>query len=154
MLSKLELKVPPAALVLITAFFMWLLSNYLPTLSISNTIRYAGLAIFLTSGVLIILIGGLRFKAVNTTVNPITPNTSSSLVTSSIYKYSRNPMYVGFLMILIGWAVFLSSLFALTLTAVFIIYMNHFQIKPEERALESIFGHEYLHYKSKVRRWL
>ncbi len=154
MFSRLELKVPPAALVLIIAFLMWLLSKYLPTLSIPAAVRYTGFALFLISGFLIIIIGGLRFKAASTTVNPITPNASSSLVISGIYKFSRNPMYIGFLLMLIGWSVFLASLFTLVLCAVFVIYMNRFQIKPEERALESIFGDEYMHYKSAVRRWL
>lgn len=154
MLSKLELKVPPALLVLIVAFFMWLIANYLFVFSIASGVRYAGFGIFLISGILIIVLGGLRFKAVSTTVNPITPKESSALVTTGIYRFSRNPMYIGFLFMLVGWSVFLASLYASALTIVYIIYMNRFQIEPEERALESIFGVQYLSYKSKVRRWL
>ena len=154
MFSKLELKIPPALLVLIVALFMWLTAQYFSTLSIPTALRYYGFATLLLIGIVIIVLGGLRFKSVSTTVNPITPNASSSLVTSGIYKYSRNPMYIGFLLMLVGWSVFLASLFALALTAIYIIYMNRFQIQPEEQALESIFADEYLNYKYKVRRWL
>lgn len=154
MFSKLELKIPPALLVLIVALFMWLTAHYLSTISIPAGLRYFGFATFLLCGIVIIIIGGLRFKAASTTVNPITPNASSSLVTSGIYKYSRNPMYIGFLLMLIAWSVFLTSLFALALTTVYVSYINRFQIQPEEKALESIFGDQYLRYKSNVRRWL
>lgn len=82
------------------------------------------------------------------------PDSASALVTGGIYKITRNPMYLGFLLILLGWTVFLSNLFAYALLPVFVIYMNRFQIVPEENALDTLFGNEYRFYKSKVRRWL
>ncbi len=63
-------------------------------------------------------------------------------------------MYVGLLFILIGWGLFLSNLYSLALPAGFVLYMNRFQIRPEEKALEAIFGEEFLAYKIRVRRWL
>jgi len=59
-----------------------------------------------------------------------------------MYRYTHNPMYVGFLLFLIGWGIFLSSLYALALILGFVLYMNRYQIKPEEKALESVFGSE------------
>lgn len=154
MFAKLELKLPPALLVLIIAFLMWLVAVNYSTLSIPPTLRYAGFGLFLFGGILIIVLGGLQFKSSSTTVNPITPEASSALVTAGIYNYSRNPMYIGFLLMLIGWSVFLASLFALALTVIYVAYMNRLQIEPEERALAVIFGDQYLAYKSRVRRWL
>jgi len=89
-----------------------------------------------------------------TTVNPMRPDSTSSLVVSGIYKYTRNPMYLGFLLVLVGWAIFLSNLAAFALLPAFVVYMNHFQIGPEERALGSLFAQEYQAYHARVRRWI
>jgi protein-S-isoprenylcysteine O-methyltransferase Ste14 len=96
----------------------------------------------------------VSFRRVKTTVNPTKPDATSSLVVSGIYKYTRNPMYVGFVLVLLGWAAFLSNLAALALVPVFIVYKNRFQIQPEERVLSSLFPHEYPTYRAKVRRWV
>jgi len=82
------------------------------------------------------------------------PQSSSVLVVSGVYKLTRNPMYLGFLLVLLGWAVFLSNVLAFLLLQAFIAYMNRFQIEPEERALASLFGQDFADYKSRVRRWL
>jgi protein-S-isoprenylcysteine O-methyltransferase Ste14 len=87
-------------------------------------------------------------------VNPTQPETSSTIVTSGIYRWSRNPMYAGFLLILAGWAVQLASIAAVLLLPAFVLYMNRYQIQPEERALTDKFGAEYLSYRRRVRRWL
>ncbi|MDR9437787.1 MAG: isoprenylcysteine carboxylmethyltransferase family protein, partial [Thiohalophilus sp.] len=70
------------------------------------------------------------------------------------YRYTRNPMYLGFLLMLVAWGLFLGSVFAALLLPLFIIYMNRFQILPEERHMRALFGEAYLHYMSQVRRWL
>jgi protein-S-isoprenylcysteine O-methyltransferase Ste14 len=75
-------------------------------------------------------------------------------VISGIYKLSRNPMYLGFLLVLVGWAVFLSNALAFVFVPAFIFYMNRFQIDPEEKALVGKFGQEFVDYKSRVRQWL
>jgi protein-S-isoprenylcysteine O-methyltransferase Ste14 len=82
------------------------------------------------------------------------PDSTSSLVVSGIYKYTRNPMYLGFLLLLLGWAIFLSNLASFALLPAFVVYMNHFQIRPEERALGCLFAHEYQPYLARVRRWI
>jgi protein-S-isoprenylcysteine O-methyltransferase Ste14 len=105
-------------------------------------------------GVLICLSGVVSFRRAKTTVNPMKPDSTSSLVVSGIYRYTRNPMYVGFALVLFGWAAFLSSVAALAFGPVFIVYMNRFQIQPEERMLSSLFPHEYPAYRARVRRWV
>ncbi len=87
-------------------------------------------------------------------MNPIKPGAASSLVSSGVYRFTRNPMYLGLSVTLLGWAVFLSNWLALLAVPVFVLYINRFQIDPEERVLSSLFGAEYAAYKEKVRRWL
>ncbi len=87
-------------------------------------------------------------------MNPIKPGAASSLVSSGVYRFTRNPMYLGLSVTLLGWAMFLSNPLALLAVPLFVLYINRFQIDPEERVLSSLFGAEYAAYKEKVRRWL
>jgi len=98
--------------------------------------------------------GVIAFREKRTTVNPLTPGASSLVVSSGVYRVSRNPMYLGFLLALAGWAVYLSNAGAAMLLPVFVAYMTQFQIKPEERALLAKFGPGFAQYLSRVRRWL
>jgi protein-S-isoprenylcysteine O-methyltransferase Ste14 len=96
----------------------------------------------------------LHFLRSRTTVNPLKPASATVLVTRSIYRLTRNPMYLGLATLLFAWAIYLGSLAALAGVPLFILYMNRFQIAPEERALEERFGAEYIAYRARVRRWL
>ena len=87
-------------------------------------------------------------------MNPMKPDPTSSLVVSGIYRYTRNPMYLGFLLILLAWAVALSNALALVSLLAFVLYMNRFQIVPEERMLASRFAQDYAEYRARVRRWI
>lgn len=114
-----------------------------------------GLAIGLgIVGTIIAWLGVVCFRQARTTVNPMKPDASSSLVQSGIYRVTRNPMYLGFLFWLMGWAVFLGHLTTFVFLPLFVLYMNAFQIRPEERALSRLFGREFEAYQRKVRRWL
>jgi protein-S-isoprenylcysteine O-methyltransferase Ste14 len=112
----------------------------------------AGFVVFV--GVGAIILGAISFRRVKTTVNPMKPGSTSSLVVEGLYRITRNPMYLGSLLILFGWAIFLSNPLSLALIVVYVAYMNRFQISPEERTLEALFRDEYQTYKTKVRRWL
>ncbi|HSB48970.1 MAG TPA: isoprenylcysteine carboxylmethyltransferase family protein, partial [Burkholderiales bacterium] len=105
-------------------------------------------------GGIFVIAGTISFALARTTINPMKPETTSSLVRSGVYGISRNPMYVGLLFVLAGWAAYLASAWALLGLVAFVPYMNRFQIAPEERALSALFGTEYTAYASKVRRWL
>lgn len=154
-MRALELKIPPVALVLIVALAMWGASYYFPMqLPIPLQIRLISAIALATIGALISMAGVVSFHQVQTTVDPTTPRATSSLVSSGIYAYTRNPMYLGFLLILSGWACFLASALAPIGVGVFVQYMNRFQIKPEEQALADLFGDTYHTYQSNVRRWL
>jgi len=150
----LELKVPPVAVVLVTAGFMWLVAWAVPALEFRFPARDLVAVSLALAGAVTSALGVISFGRARTTVNPMKPESSSSLVTSGIYRLTRNPMYLGFLLVLLGWAVFLSSILAFLFLPAFIVYMNHFQIEPEERALATLFGEAFAAYKARARRWL
>ncbi|WP_244953633.1 isoprenylcysteine carboxylmethyltransferase family protein [Xanthomonas axonopodis pv. vasculorum] len=94
------------------------------------------------------------FRHAGTTVNPLHPERSSALVTSGLYRYSRNPMYLGYALALLGWVICQRQPLGLVIVAFFIGYMTIFQILPEERHLSVRFPAEYATYKRAVRRWV
>jgi len=153
-MKPLELKIPPLALMLVIALFMWLSSPYLPNIMLTEHVRLGILVVAILLAVMLILSGAYCFKKANTTVNPTKPESSSTLVTYGIYQYTRNPMYVGFACVLVGWVFFLASPYLLVWVLLFVCYMNRFQIKPEEVMLTSLFAQEFVDYKKQVRRWL
>ena len=111
-------------------------------------------AVFLIAGFLILAIGGYMFRKAKTTVNPMYPERATQLVTSGIFAFSRNPMYIGFLMWLIACMIFIGNVINILLLPLYIYLANKLYILPEEKALETIFANEFREYKSKVRRWL
>lgn len=152
-MQRLELKVPPLVVVMLTALLMWLIARSIPLIFLVP-MKWLVVLFFVLSGFAIALAGVLEFRRAQTTVNPMAPQESTVLVTRGIYRFTRNPMYLGFLLALLGWGIWLSSVPALLLVAGYVLYMNRFQIKPEERFLAQAFGAPYLQYKQQVRRWL
>ena len=154
MMSVLELKIPPVLVTILFAGLMWLVSRLTPSFPLEMEFRIAAFLIFVIAGTAIGLAGVASFRKANTTVNPLTPDACSSMVRSGIYRFSRNPMYLALLLALLAWGIFLHNFYSLALTVVYVVYLNRFQIQPEERALEQVFGTEFLEYRQQVRRWL
>ncbi len=71
-----------------------------------------------------------------------------------IYSITRNPMYLGLLFVLTAWSIFLANPLPFLMLPVFMLYINRFQIAPEERALTALFGSDFAAYQSRVRRWI
>lgn len=113
---------------------------------LAHTLFYAG-AVFVASGI-------HAFRQHHTTLNPVDPSSASTLVTSGMYCLSRNPMYLGFLLILAAFACLLGNWLAFACLPAFVLYMNRFQISLEERALSKKYGAAYSEYCATVRRWL
>lgn len=153
-MRALELKVPPVALVLIVGFAMWLTAARVSAFQFNFGFQHVLAGCFCLAGVVISLAGVLEFRRAGTTVNPTKPISSSFLVVSGIYRHTRNPMYLGFLLILLGWALWLGNVLAFVFLPGYVVYMNVFQIRPEERALDLIFGEVFATYCSQVRRWV
>jgi len=153
-MRALELKMPPMLLATLLVPAMWCLSRYVPRLEIPGAVRTAAALLICVAGGTFITLGVLAFRRFRTTVDPTRPGRTTSFVSSGVYRVSRNPMYLGALMLLVAWAVFLAAPWALSGPAFFYLYMNRFQIEPEERILASLFGEEYSSYMARVRRWL
>lgn len=150
----LELKIPPAALFLIFAGLMWMISKILPSLNIHFSGQTGlGFVVFVT-GIAIGLIGVFKFWKAKTTVHPHKPEHATELVKSGIYQFSRNPMYLGLVLGLVGAAIYLGNPLNIFCLIGFVLYMNRFQIIPEERAMIKKFGDRYAEYKKSVRRWI
>lgn len=114
---------------------------------------------FVTAGLIVIagfigIAGVYEFRKAKTTVNPVKPETASQVVDTGVFAYTRNPMYVALLLVIIAIGLWWQHLSVILCGALFVAYMNRFQIKPEERALERLFGEDYLDYKNQVRRWI
>jgi protein-S-isoprenylcysteine O-methyltransferase Ste14 len=150
----LENKIPPPLVALIIAAAMWGLSKFTSILVLTALVKYSLVIIFVLIGIFFALSGVISFRLAKTTVNPLKPDTASSLVTSGIYQFTRNPMYVGFVAFLFAWAIFLGTVWGVALIAAYIAYIQRFQITPEESALTKLFKDEFVDYKTQVRPWL
>jgi protein-S-isoprenylcysteine O-methyltransferase Ste14 len=153
-MSLLELKVPPPIVALLLALLMWLVSSLVAPLEVPFRWRVGAALALALIGLGFSAAGVTAFRRVRTTINPHKPTAASSLVSGGVYRITRNPMYLGLLLLLLAWAVFLSNPLAVLLVPVFVLYITRFQIKPEERALSSLFDGEYAAYRRRVRRWL
>jgi protein-S-isoprenylcysteine O-methyltransferase Ste14 len=153
-MQALELKVPPPVVALVIALAMRSVAAVTPSFSLALTGHMAAAFVVAGLGLLIEGIGALSFLRARTTVNPLNPGGSSTLVRTGVYRVTRNPMYLGDLLVLVGWAIYLSNILALLLTPLFVLYINRFQIMPEERVLSAIFGADFADFRARVRRWL
>jgi protein-S-isoprenylcysteine O-methyltransferase Ste14 len=133
---------------------MWTVARVPPILQLPKIIRLLVVAVLGAIGVVVALSGVLSFRRARTTVNPLKPETSAALVSTGVYSFTRNPMYLGMVLVLFAWAVYLSSILSLAGPAFFALYITRFQIVPEERVLDGLFGPSFVEYKKRVRRWL
>ena len=148
----LQLKIPPPVYAI--GILMWLFNQYLPlTHWISAPWNTVGIALIVFALSFDLWSLWLFYKS-RTTPNPMKPDNVNSFVVSGLYKCSRNPMYVGLLMVLLGYAIWLGSLTPFLLLPLFVYVITMMQIIPEEDILEKKFGQDYLEYKSRVKRWL
>jgi protein-S-isoprenylcysteine O-methyltransferase Ste14 len=132
---------------------MWLISRAVPPFHFDAPAHNWLAVVLVSAGFVTGISGVVIFRQAKTTVNPMKPH-ASSLVTWGVYAISRNPMYLGGLIMLLGWAIFLSNALAFLFLPIYILYINRFQIAPEERALTLLFGETYVAYQMRARRWL
>ncbi len=149
----MKLKIVPPLVMVIFGVLMYLLDEFLPV----GEFEFFGRSV-LSKGLfgiafLVIFLAIFQFVRAKTTTNPINLNKTSHLVTGGIFKYSRNPMYLGMLLILLAFGLKLGNAFNTLLAAGFVYFMNYFQITKEEEALTNLFGKEYRNYCKGTRRW-
>jgi protein-S-isoprenylcysteine O-methyltransferase Ste14 len=149
----LEHKIPPPLVTVAIAFAMWPLSSLLPKVDASENARLALAVGVALAGFVFALAGIIAFHRSKTTVNPLHPEQATALVTGGVFRVSRNPMYVGLLLCLLAWAIYLASPLSLAGPLAFILYINRFQIGPEEKILAGKFGPDFDRYKASARRW-
>ncbi|TMH31976.1 MAG: isoprenylcysteine carboxylmethyltransferase family protein [Betaproteobacteria bacterium] len=140
----MRLRIPPPILMLVAAGFMWVLDHWMPLARWiappwNRVIDVAAL---------------VRFRKAGTTVNPLDPSKASYLVTEGVFRVSRNPMYLGLVLLLIGWAIWLGSVSSLVVPPLFVIVITVVQIIPEEQALHERFDQEYAPYQRRGARWI
>ncbi len=150
----MKLTIPPGIQGPIFAVLSWMIANRFPEF----TIEWSGFGLvaasFAIAGLTIIAIAIGAFIKAKTTINPMNPDNAETLVTNGLYRISRNPMYFGVLLLLLGWAAFLQNILSFAPVVLFVVTMTLFQIKPEEKALRNKFGSEYDAYCNRVRRWI
>lgn len=152
-MSWLETRIPPPIAAGLFALAMWGIARLLPHFSV--VVPGSGIlaAVLCASGILIDVAAMFSFRRHRTSVNPIDPTAAGTVVTTGLYKHSRNPMYLGLVLLLSALAAKLSNVASLLVVPLFVLYMNRFQIGPEERALAQKFGADYDRYRETVRRW-
>lgn len=145
---------PPPILVVLAALLMWALDRWAPVAQwISSPWNRFG--VLVAAGAVAIAVAALvRFRQVGTTVNPIDPRKASHLVTDGVFRFSRNPMYVALVLLLIAWAIWLGSAAPWIGPPLFVIVLTVWQIIPEETALHRLFGEQYVSYRRSVARWI
>lgn len=153
-MSMLELKVPPLVVFLLTGALMWALARWVPHADVSVPGGVIVASLLVLAGVALAVSAIRRFRQHDTTVHPTKPEEASTIVTTGIYRFTRNPMYLALALVLTAWGIKLGNASSLACVPLFIAYMTRFQIKPEERTLRSLFGAPYNEYLNTVRRWL
>jgi protein-S-isoprenylcysteine O-methyltransferase Ste14 len=153
-LISLELKIPPLFLLAIFAVGMWSLSILFPAYQTNMPGNIGAACIFFVLGILIPAGAVISFRRARTTVDPRVPDESTELVKTGIYQFSRNPMYLGFLSLLVSWFFYLGNWAGIILLPLFVLYLTRFQIMPEERILLEHFGEPFQDYLNTVRRWI
>lgn len=153
-MPTLELRIPPLALVAVFAVGIALVTVYVPLVVVPFPGHQYAAAALVLAGLLLALVGVVQFRRARTTVNPMSPAKASALVSSGIYRWSRNPMYLGMALLLLGVAAWGSTLAGYLLVLAFCWFLTRFQIIPEERALLAAFGQEFAQYMAGVRRWI
>lgn len=152
----LEHRIPPPLIDAVCAGVMWVLVRAFPQAQWSDgSVWVTGAALTLAAlGGGVALAGVLAFRRARTTVNPLAPQRASALVTGGIYRVTRNPMYLGMLIVLAGWAVWLGNAAAWLGLPLSVALLTVLQIRPEERILAERFGEDFKRYAARVRRWI
>lgn len=145
---------PPPLMVALCIGAMWALADLVPALGFSLSAQGLIGTFLVAAGLGVNVNAMIAFARADTTINPLTPEKTSKLVSHGIFSQSRNPIYLAMTMILLGICVLFGNLINLAVIAFFVWYITNFQILFEEEALKEVFGAEYEEYCKKVRRWI
>jgi len=152
-MRTLENRIPPPFVCVLVAAAMWVSSLWLPFSDNLGVVRWALVTLFFAFS----LIGPAAiwgFSKAKTTIDPVRIDRASALVTSGAFSITRNPMYLSMACLLVSWALYISVPWAWLGPVLFVIFINRFQIIPEERSMAAKFGDAYEAYRKRVRRWI
>lgn len=153
-MKALEHRIPPPFVVVMFGGAMWWIARVTPQVILPSGLRLGLLASLVGFGLGVGSAGFRAFALARTTIDPVNLESASALVTTGIFRLTRNPMYVGFTALLASWAIWLQAPWALTGVLAFMAFIWRFQILPEERVMSTKFGSPYDDYRNRVRRWL
>lgn len=150
----MQVLIPPPVVAAIVGAAMWGVARKLGFGRFEFALQAPLAVALLSAGLLLMVVAVASFVSAKTTVNPLAPSRASRLITTGAFRFSRNPIYLGDLLVLTALAVWLGNAVNVALLAFFAWYITRFQIVPEERALARLFGDSYAAYCARVRRWL
>jgi len=150
----MKARIPPPLLVLLCGLAMWGLDRVFFTARTEMPLQpwLAGLLVLIALSLM--ALAAMRMLRARTTVNPLRPGNATVLITDGVFSFSRNPIYLGDLLLLFAWAVWLGNVVVLLPVPLFVWFISRYQIAPEEEALAARFGESYRAYSERVRRWL
>lgn len=133
---------------------MRLLSEIGPAANVDFKVKLLLASSFVVIGLACMIAGVMRFRKAETMIDPLNPEKANQLVVTGIYHLSRNPMYLGMAWIAVACGIYLANPWSLLGVVGFVLFINRFQITPEEKAMDKLFGIQFAQYKTSVRRWL
>lgn len=148
----LKTRIPPPVVMLAFVLLLYISSFMVGKFTFAGQ-SFIAFLLFIT-GLGCLFAAVIEFKKAKTTVNPLDPGSATYLVVNGVFKHTRNPMYLGFFIIIAAAGVYLGVWTLLLLLPLFIPALNYLQIIPEEIAMQKIFGEEYISYCNSVRRWI
>ena len=152
-MARVKRIIYPPVWLAIGIIIQFVFNEYFPGQRFTSTTWQVVGGVFLVVGMALLVIAGGLFKQADTELIPF--RDVRALVTTGVFRFSRNPMYLGMLLVVIASGIFWQHLVALAVGAVFFFaYINRFQITPEEQAMEKLFGDEFRTYCERARRWL
>lgn len=154
--KNLDAIIPPDIILVTCVASMWLITTYVARLPFAVPYRAVLAGGFMLGGLIIVFSAKMALRKHRTTERPDHHSLlkTAALVTSGPYAFSRNPIYLGMILLLIGWALLLNNLLNLLVIVAFVISITRLQIMPEEKMLGNLFGERYSRYKSQIRRWI
>ena len=153
-MQKLENRIPPPIVLILSLMIMRLLAEMESASSFDFELKIWLGSLLALIGLAFMLAGVARFRKAKTTIDPLNPEKAKQLVVAGVFSLSRNPMYLGMALIAIAWAIYLANPWSFIGVLGFVLFINRFQITPEERAMDKLFGDQYAKYKDTVRRWV
>jgi protein-S-isoprenylcysteine O-methyltransferase Ste14 len=145
---------PPPLAVAICALAMWSLNRAADSARFAFAGQRAAALALLAIALALMSAAVIEFVRARTTINPMHPARAAHLITRGVFRFSRNPIYLADALLLAALALWLGNAWNFALVAAFVVYIDRFQIRPEERTLTQLFGAAYTEYCARVRRWL